>query len=49
MTLDSEVKRRLPENSLFDEPELWYILEGIVELCTHFENEDIYHGDINPK
>lgn len=32
----------------FTEPEVWYIMDSLINACSYFESCKIYHGDIRP-
>ncbi|EAR95135.1 protein kinase (macronuclear) [Tetrahymena thermophila SB210] len=48
LNLEKELEKRFPEQKYFTEPEIWYLIDSIVNACSFFESNKIYHGDIRP-
>ncbi|KAL4470486.1 hypothetical protein ABPG74_012097 [Tetrahymena malaccensis] len=48
LNLEKELEKRLPEQKYFSEPEIWYLIDSMVNACSFFESNKIYHGDIRP-
>ncbi|KAL4494442.1 hypothetical protein ABPG72_019852 [Tetrahymena utriculariae] len=48
LNLEKELEKRYPEQKYFSEPEIWYLIDSMVNACSFFESNKIYHGDIRP-
>lgn len=46
--MEKELDRRHTKSEYFTEPEVWFILDSIVSVCSFLEQHKIYHGDLRP-
>ncbi|EGR28134.1 protein kinase domain protein [Ichthyophthirius multifiliis] len=43
-----ELFRRRDSQEFFSEPEIWYLLDSLIQACSYLEKHKIYHGDLRP-
>ncbi|KAL4436314.1 hypothetical protein ABPG74_015905 [Tetrahymena malaccensis] len=47
--LGLEVQRRSDCQEYFNEDELWYILDSLVQVCSFLQENQLFHGDLRPQ